>query len=103
MKSIKWSLLVTAALASLVFALTIQQQNVAAFNDKNNKFVFNQHSHTRISEDHGITGNDGRVSNDETQHYNDNFNSNRGETFEERFKCNSHSKPANTDGEVIPC
>jgi hypothetical protein len=39
----------------------------------------------------------------ETSHYNDNFNSNRGETFEERFKCNSHFKPANTDEEVIPC
>jgi hypothetical protein len=47
-------LLLTAALASLVFTLTIQQQNVAAFNDKNNQFVFNQHSHTQISEDHGI-------------------------------------------------
>jgi hypothetical protein len=39
-KSIKWTLLATAALASLAFALTIQQQNVAAFNDRNNQFVY---------------------------------------------------------------
>jgi hypothetical protein len=97
MKSIKWSLLATAALvlASLAFALTIQQQNVEAFNDKNNQFVFNHHDHTRISENHGITGNEGHAVNNEDSHYNDNFNSNRGETFEERFKSNSHDKPAN--------
>jgi hypothetical protein len=51
MKSIKWSLLVTAVPATLVFALTIQQQNVAAFNDKNNQNVFNHHHHSRISDD----------------------------------------------------
>jgi hypothetical protein len=101
MKSIKWSL-ATAALAALVVALTIPQQNVAAFNDKNNQNVFNHHDHSRISED-DIQSNEGHASNDEDSHYNDNFNSNRGETFDERFKCNSYSKPANTDEEVIPC
>jgi hypothetical protein len=102
MKSIKL-MIATAVLASLVFVLTTQQQNVTAFNDKNNQVVFNNHDHTQISEDHGIQGNDGTVFNDKTSHYNDNFNSNRGETFEERSKCNSHSKPANTDEQVIPC
>jgi hypothetical protein len=90
MKSIKWSLLATA---SLVFALTIQQQNVAAFNDKNNQFVFNSHNHLQISEDHGIASNSVNTLNDGTSHYNDNFNSHRDETF----KSNSHSKPANDD------
>lgn len=103
MESIKCCLLATAVLASLAFVLAIQQQNVAAFNDKNNQLVFNNHDHTQISEDHGVRGNDGTVLNDKTSHYNDNFNSNRGETFEERSKCNSHSKPANTDEQVIPC
>ena len=94
-KSVKWSLLATAALASLVFVLTIQQQNVAAFNEKNNLAVFNTHSHTGISENHGVRGNDGHVSNDGLSHHNDNFNANRGDTFEERSKSNDHSKPAN--------
>ena len=57
----------------------------AAFNDKNNQLVFNNHDHTQISEDHGVRGNDGTVLNDKTSHYNDNFNSNRGETFEENL------------------
>ena len=50
MKSIKWSLLATAALASLVFSVTIQQQNVAASNENKDKFVTNHHSHSRFSE-----------------------------------------------------
>jgi hypothetical protein len=75
MKSIKWSLLATAALASLVFALTIHQQKVAAFNDKNNQFVFNSQNHLQISEDHGIASNSVNTFNDGTSHYNDNFNS----------------------------
>ena len=37
---------ITAALTSLAFELTVQQQDVAAFNDKNNAFVANTHSHT---------------------------------------------------------
>jgi hypothetical protein len=93
MKSIKWSLLATAALASLVFALTIQQQNVAAFNDKNNQFVFNSQNHLQISEDHGIASNSVNTFNDGTSHYNDNFNSHREETF----KSNSHTKPTKDD------
>jgi hypothetical protein len=92
MKSIK-SLVATAILASLVFALTIQQQNVAAFNDKNNQFVYNSHNHLQISEDHGIASNSASTLNDGTSHFNDNFNDNRGETYEERYKSNSHSKP----------
>lgn len=86
-------MLATAALASLVFALTIQQQNVAAFNDKNNQFVFNSQNHLQISEDHGIASNSVNTFNDETSHYNDNFNSHREETF----KSNSHTKPTKDD------
>jgi hypothetical protein len=97
MKSIKWSLLITAALASLVFSVTIQQQNVAASNE--DKFVSNHHDHTIISEDHGIRGNEGRVTNEEDSHFNFNDNTNR----EDRIKCNSHSIPANTDEEPITC
>jgi hypothetical protein len=96
MKSTK-SFVATAILASLVFALTIQQQNVAAFNDKNNQFVYNSHNHLQISEDHGIASNSASTLNDGTSHFNDNFNDNRGETYEERYKSNSHSKPANGD------
>jgi hypothetical protein len=88
-------LLAIAALASLAFAVTIQQQNVAAFSDSNNQFVYNTHNHLQISEDHGIASNSGTTLNDETSHYNDNYNSHRGETYEERFMCNSISKPAN--------
>jgi hypothetical protein len=93
MKSIKWSLLATAALASLVFSVTIQQQNVAASNE--DKFVSNHHDHTIISEKHGIRGNEGRVVNDGDEHFNFNDNTNR----EDREKCNSHSIPANTGEE----
>jgi hypothetical protein len=86
-------LLLITVLASLVFALTIQQQNVAAFNEKNNQFVYNSHNHLQISEDHGIASNSASTFNDRTSHFNDNFNDNRGETYEERYKSNSHSKP----------
>jgi hypothetical protein len=41
----KAMLAIVTALASLAIALTIQQQDVAAFNDKNNNFVFNSQSH----------------------------------------------------------
>jgi hypothetical protein len=99
MKSIKWSLLTTAALASLVFSVTIQQQNVAASNEDKDKFVTNHHDHTIISEKHGIRGNEGSVTNEEDSHFNFNDNTNR----EDRIKCNSHSIPANTDEEPIPC
>ena len=56
MKSIKWSLLTIVALASLVFSVTMQQQNVAASNE--DKFVINNHDHTN-----GIHSNEGDVSN----------------------------------------
>ena len=91
MKSIKWTLLATATLASLAFPLTIQQQNVAAFNDRNNQFVFNTHNHLQISEDHGIASNSVNVLNDDDRHYNDNFNSHRDETL----KVNEIDKPDN--------
>jgi hypothetical protein len=98
MKSIKWSLLATAALASLVLSVTIQQQNAAASNE--DKFVSNHHDHTIISEDHGIRGNEGSVTNEGTSHFNFNDNTNR----EDRIKCNSHSILANSGGEGnIPC
>jgi hypothetical protein len=95
----KLAILATATLASLVFTPAIQQQNVEASSDKNDeedKHVFNQHSHTKIDEKHSITGNDGSVLNEEDSHINSNFNTNRGDTFEDRSKCNSHSIPANT-------
>jgi hypothetical protein len=98
MKSIKWSLLATAVIVSLVFGLTIQQQNVAASNE--DKLIFNHHSHTKIDEKHGITGNEGSVLNEEDSHFNSNDNTNR----EDRIKCNSHSIPANTGEEGnVPC
>jgi hypothetical protein len=100
MKSIKWSLLATAALASLVFSLTIQQQNVTASNEDKDKFVTNHHDHTIISENQGIGGNEGSVTNEEDSHFNFNDNTNR----EDRIKCNSHSIPANTGEEGnVPC
>jgi hypothetical protein len=86
--------LTTAALA--VFALTIQQQNIAAQEDR---FIYNHHDHTIISENQGIMGNEGSVINEEDSHYNFNDNTNR----EDRVNCNSHSIPANTDVEPLPC
>ena len=92
------SLLEIAVLASLVvFSVTIQQQNVTASNE--DKFVSNHHDHTIISEDHGIRGNEGGVTNEVDSHFNFNDNTNR----EDRIKCNYHSIPANTDEEPIPC
>src|SRR5919109_4602689 len=98
----KWPKLVilaTATLASLVFTPAIQQQNVEASNEED-KLVFNHHSHTKIDEKHGITGNEGSVLNEEDSHINSNDNTNR----EDRIKCNSHSIPANTGDEGnVPC
>jgi len=79
-----------AAVASLTIALTVQEQDVSAFNDKNNNFVFNSNSHTSC-ETGSCTGNDGHVSNDKDTHSNDNFNSNRPEPQ----KIFSHDKPNN--------
>jgi hypothetical protein len=99
----KLAILAAATLASLVFTPAMQQQNVEASNDKNDKedkFGFNHHSHTKIDEKHGITGNEGSVLNEEDSHYNSNDNTNR----EDRIKCNSHSIPANTGDEGnVPC
>jgi hypothetical protein len=102
----KWprlAILATATLASLVFTPAIQQQNVEAVNDENDKedkFGFNHHSHTKIDEKHGITGNEGSVLNEEDSHFNSNDNTNR----DDRIKCNSHSIPANTGDEGnVPC
>ena len=89
MKQIYWSLLATAALALLVFSVTIQQQNVAA--PKGDKFVINNHDHTS-----GIHSNEVDVSNGGSSHFNSNDNTNReGESPVERTNCNSHSIPAN--------
>jgi hypothetical protein len=85
------ALFAIAALASLAFALTIQQQNAAAFNDRNNQFVYNTQNHLQISEDHGIASNSVSTSNDGTQHINDNYNSHRDETY----KVNTFTKPDN--------
>ena len=65
--------------------------NVAAFNDRNNQFVFNTQNHLQISEDHGIASNSVNVLNDDDRHYNDNFNSHRDETL----KVNEIDKPDN--------
>ena len=86
----------TAAIASLALALTLQQQNVAAFNDKN-QFVFNTHNHLKIGAK-GIQNNNVNTRNDATYHYNDNFNQNRAETF----RSNCHLKPATTSGQCSP-
>ena len=90
-------MLTTAALALLVFSVTIQQQNVAAPSE--DKFVINNHDHTS-----GIHSNQGNIANYGSSHYNSNDNTNReGETSEDRVNCNSHSIPANTGEEPIAC
>jgi hypothetical protein len=105
----KWprlAILATATLASLVFTPAIQQQNVEAVNDENDKdkLVRNHHDHTKIDENHGITGNEGTVLNEEDSHFNSNDNTNREEDIEDRIRCNSHSIPANTGDEGnVPC
>jgi hypothetical protein len=79
------------ALASLAIALTIQQQDVAAFND-NNQFVRNHHDHTNCGAEIGsCVSNEGTVTNDESTHYNENFNSHRDDTL----KTHPHDKPNN--------
>ena len=100
MKSIKWSLLVTAAaIASLVFTLTIQQQNVAAFNEKNNEGVSNFHNHLQFNECPDCGGSSGSVENNEDLHSNTNCsdNSNSPQRDETSCKNNSHDKPNNDD------
>lgn len=83
-------LVIVTTIASLAIALTIPQQDVAAFNNEHNLFVGNSHSHTSC-EIGSCTGNDGHVTNDDSSHHNDNFNSNRPEPQ----KLHSHDKPNN--------
>lgn len=81
-----------AVVTTLTVALTIQKQEVAAFNEKNNQFVFNSHSHTLCPGSHILCpSNDGHTSNSADQHSNDNFNSNR----DPMQKFNSFVKPGN--------
>ena len=81
------------ALASLAIALTIQQQDVAAFNDNNNQGLTNDHSHLECT---GGTclGNEGTVVNGPNVHSNENFNNHRDDTT----KSNCFVKPGN-----LPC
>lgn len=75
MKSAKLILLATAAVASLAIALTMQQQNVAAFND-NNEFSSNSHGHVNCGTSSCQTNFAG-TRNDEGSHDNFNCNSQR--------------------------
>jgi hypothetical protein len=100
MKSINLILTTTtlATLAALAIALTIHsQQNVTAFNEKNNNFVSNTHNHLRIGDFEGgieeIQSSSGSVYNDEDEHSSSNYNSEREDTDKE----NIHDKP-NTGG-----
>ena len=91
MKSIKLILLATAvlAIASLAVGTTMQAQA---------KFIDNRHSHTSIGDEIGeIKGNEAVVQNTDESHTNTNFNYNRGDTFEERYKENTHDKGGNSD------
>jgi len=63
MKSIKLSLLVTAALASLTITMTMQQQSVAAFNDQNQLAGY-AHDHSTCDTS-GCTRNSGGALNSE--------------------------------------
>lgn len=81
----------TAALASLAFALTIQQQNVAAFNE-NNQFVYNTQNHLSCgAADCG--SNSVNILYDGTKHYNDNHNSHRDETLNPKTNSLLQTKP----------
>ena len=88
-------MLVTAALASVVFSVTIQQQNVAAFNEENNQFVLNMHNHLKCGGG-DCDSNSVEVTNDETGHSNVNCNDNsnspqRGQDPGFGESCNVHS------------
>ena len=96
MKSIIFISNTLAILAIATVALTATQ-NVSAF--KEGKFVYNQRNHLTCSEDDegGIEcgGTSGYVANNLSPdtHENENFNDNRGDTYEDRCKENSHSVP----------
>ncbi|HEX7179592.1 MAG TPA: hypothetical protein VF220_07685 [Nitrososphaeraceae archaeon] len=88
--------LATTIIASLAVGTTIQAQ--AKSPNANSQFIDNRHSHTSIGDEIGeIKGNEAVVQNTDESHTNTNFNYNRGETFEERYKENTHDKP-NTGG-----
>jgi hypothetical protein len=77
----KAMLAIVTALASIAIAMTIQQQDVVAFGD-NNQFVRNHHDHTNCGAEIGsCDSNEGTVTNDESIHYNENFNSHRDDPF----------------------
>jgi hypothetical protein len=79
-------------LASMAIVLTIQQQDVAAFNDKNNQGLANSHSHINLTCTGGTClGNEGTVVNSENVHSNENFNNHRDDTTH----TNSFVKPGN--------
>jgi hypothetical protein len=83
-----------AVLGAALFSVIVQQQNVAAFNEKNNNFVSNTHNHLRIGDFEGgpeeIQSSSGSVYNDENTHSSSNYNSERGDTGSE--KVNTHDK-----------
>jgi hypothetical protein len=77
-------------------ALTVQQQETAAFNDKNNDFVYDTHNHLKCNNPpNPPTGSECQTNslftyNNEDGHTNSNYNGNR-EVLE---KVNEHGKPA---------
>jgi hypothetical protein len=77
--------------ATLTIALTVQQQEAAAFNDKNNDFVYNTHNHLKCNDPPTeCQTNSGFTYNNEDGHTNSNYNGNR----EDLEKVNEHGKPA---------
>jgi invasion protein IalB len=85
MKTIKLSLLATAALASLTITMTMQQQSVAAFNDQNQLAGY-AHSTCDTS---GCTGNSGGALNSEHGHLNFNCNPQRAS---DECRVNTHDR-----------
>ena len=88
MKSINLVLLATAALASLAITMTVQQQNVAAFNDQN-QLVGNVHNHETCNAN-GCTSNSGAELNTGDVHNNVNCNSQRAG---DECSVHTHTKP----------
>jgi len=82
-----------AALAALAIVLTIQQHEVAAFSDKNNQGLVNDHSHLGCTSGTCL-GNEGTVVNGPNVHSNENFNNHREDTT----KTNCFIKSGN-----LPC
>jgi invasion protein IalB len=87
MKSIKLSLLATAALASLTITMTMQQQSVAAFNDQNQLAGY-AHDHSTCDTS-GCTGNSGGALNSEHGHLNFNCNPQRAS---DECRVNTHDR-----------